>query len=57
MDLSKTYDCLPHGLLISKLEAYGFGMNSLRLLYSYLTHSDPEWQNNVINTKNECSQN
>ena len=37
MDLSKAYDCLPHDLLIAKLEAYKFGMNSLRLLYSYLT--------------------
>ena len=37
MDLSKAYDCLPHDLRIAKLEAYGFGMKSLRLLYSYLT--------------------
>ena len=37
MDLSKACHCLPHNLLIAKLEAYGFGMNSLRLLYSYLT--------------------
>ena len=37
MDLSKAYDCLPHYLLIAKLEAYGFGMNSQRLLHSYLT--------------------
>ena len=36
MDLSKAYDCLPHDLLIAELEAYGFGMSSLRLLYSYL---------------------
>ena len=34
MDLSKAYDCLPHDLLIAKLEAYRFGMNSL---YSYPT--------------------
>ena len=35
MDLSKTYDCLPHDLLIAKLEAHGVG--SLNLLLAYLT--------------------
>ena len=36
MDLSKAYDCLPHDLLIAKLEAYGFGIDSLKLIHSYL---------------------
>ena len=36
MDLSKAYDCLPHDLLIAKLEAYGFSSDSLQLVCSYL---------------------
>ena len=35
MDLSKAYDCLPHDLLIAKLDACGVGINSLKLMYSY----------------------
>ena len=36
MNLSKTYDCLPHDLIIAKLEAYGLDMNSLRFLFDCL---------------------
>ena len=39
-DLSKTFECLSHGLLISKLNVYGFSINSLidRLVKDYLTN-------------------
>ena len=37
MDLTKTYDCLRHDLLIAKLKAYGLGNSSLNLLLDYLT--------------------
>ena len=37
MDLSKPYDCLPHDLLIAKLEAYGLDNDNLNLLLDYLS--------------------
>ena len=36
MDLSKVFDCMNHGLLIAKLNAYGFSGSALRLTHSYL---------------------
>ena len=38
MDLSKAYDCLPHELLIAKLEAYGLCSTSLKLILGYLSN-------------------
>ena len=38
MDLSESYDCLPHDLLLAKLQAYSFSKESIRLFLSYLTN-------------------
>ena len=37
MDLSKAFDCLPHDLLVAKLEAYGLDNKALKLVLSYLS--------------------
>ena len=37
-DLSKTFDYIPHDLIIAKLEAYGFQIYALRLAYDYLSN-------------------
>ena len=37
-DLSKGFDCLPHELLVAKLDAYGFDKSSLKLIHSYLSN-------------------
>ena len=38
IDLSKAFDCMPHGLLLAKLSAYGFDLNSCELMKSYIMH-------------------
>ena len=37
-DLSKAFDCFPHGLIIAKLEAYGFHKDALKLIHGYLSN-------------------
>ena len=36
IDLSKAFDCLPHGLLIAKLHAYGISPKACELILHYL---------------------
>ena len=38
MDTSKAFDCLPHKLLLLKLEAYGMSKSALQLIENYLTN-------------------
>ena len=37
-DLSKAFNCILHDLIIVKLEAYGFQMDTLKLVYDYLSN-------------------
>ena len=36
VDLSKAFNCIPHDLLIVKLDTYGFNKKALSLIYPYL---------------------
>ena len=36
LDLSKTFHCIPHDILIAKLNAHGFDRETLKLIYSCL---------------------
>ena len=37
-DLSKAFDCIPHDLIIAKVEAYGFHIDPLKLVHNYLSN-------------------
>ena len=51
MDLSKAFDCLPHELLIAKLEAYGFDKTALKFFHNYLKE-----RKQAVSIKGELSQ-
>ena len=35
-DLSEAFDCIPHALLVAKLDAYGFNRDTVAYIYSHL---------------------
>ena len=51
MDLSKAFDTINHELLIAKLHAYGFSIDALEVLVSYL---QDRWQRVKINATFRC---
>ena len=38
-DLSKAFDFTPHGLIITKVQAYSFHIDVLKLIHDYLSNS------------------
>ena len=36
--LSEAFDCIPHDLIIAKLEAYDFHIDALKRIYDYLSN-------------------
>ena len=46
-DLSKAFDYIPHDLIIAKLEAYGFQIDALRLVYDYQSNRKQRVKLNV----------
>ena len=46
MDLSKVFDTINHDLLLAKLKAYGFSLNAVKLMCSYLKNRKQQVQIN-----------
>ena len=52
-DLSKAFDCLFHELPLAKLQAYGFSISALRLIYSYLANRKQRTKTNMSYSSSE----
>ena len=53
MDLSRVFDTINHDLLLEKLKAYGFLLNAVKLMRSYLKNRKQQVQiNNKFSSKN-----
>ncbi len=49
MDISKAFDCVPYGLLIAQMHAYGLSTNACEFISSYL--SDRHQRVKISNVK------
>ena len=52
MDLSKVFDTINHDLLLAKLKAYGFSLNAVELMRSYLKNRKRVQINNKFSSEN-----
>ena len=52
MDLSKAFDTINHDLLLAKLKAYGFSLNAVELMRSYLKNRKRVQINNKFSSEN-----
>ena len=44
MDLSKAFDCLPHNLLLAKLQAYEVSSDAVKLIDTYLSDRSQQFR-------------
>ena len=52
LDLSKGFDTINHDLLLAKLKSYGFSLNALKLMHSYLNNRKQQVQiNNIFSSE------
>ena len=54
MDLSRAFDCLPHGLLIAKLHAYGLSEAACAIMFDYL--QDRKQRVKILNSRSSWKQ-
>ena len=47
-DISNVFDCLSHELITAKLNVYGFGFNSLKLINNYLSRIKQRTKINLL---------
>ena len=52
MDLSRAFDTINHDLLLAKLKAYGFSLNAVELMRSYLKNRKRVQINNKFSSEN-----